>query len=81
MPKATLELSSSSNKLSQDINFLLERLTLMQAQSTPNKRVLSTYQNMLDYRLDVLAELLGVCQKSDQLQVIPLALNNFGAPH
>lgn len=74
--KQTLELSSTSNKLSQDINFLLERLTLMQEQSTPNAEMLETYQGMLDYRLDVLADVLTLCQNSDELQVAPLKLRS-----
>lgn len=72
--KNTLELSSASNKLSQDINFLLERLTLMQEQNTPNIPMLETYQSMLEYRLDVLAEVLQLCQKSDELEVVPFKL-------
>lgn len=72
--KNTLELSSASNKLSQDINFLLERLTLMQEQKTPNIPMLETYQSMLECRLDVLAEVLQLCQKSDELEVVPFKL-------
>lgn len=72
--KKNLELSSASNKLSQDINFLLEKLTLMQEQAPSNIQVQENYQSMLDYRLDVLAEVLTLCQKSDELEVVPFKL-------
>lgn len=66
-----LTFASSSNKLSQDINFLLERLSMMQEQSPPNIQMQETYQDMLERRIDILAELLELHPKSDELEVAP----------
>lgn len=74
--KKKLELAATSNKLFQDIIFLVERLELIQEQSSPNIQVLETYQNMLDYRLDVLAEILTQCPKVDDLQAAPFHLKS-----
>jgi chaperonin cofactor prefoldin len=48
------EVRSVQTKVEKDINFLENRIQLMQKQKTPNAQALATYQNMLQSRQSVL---------------------------
>ena len=46
-----------SHQVQCDINFLEARLKIMRSQHNPNQQVISTYQDMLDSRIQVLLRL------------------------
>ena len=48
------EVANVQFKVEQDIAFLQHRISLMKKQTTPNKIVLETYENMLKSRTAVL---------------------------
>lgn len=57
-PIKNSNLSATYRKVEQEINFLQERLKLMQKQSNPNSTMLETYSTMLESRLSVREQLL-----------------------
>jgi hypothetical protein len=51
----TLSRDIVAGKVRQDIDFLSNRISQLEAQSNPNPNILKVYQDMLDSRHDILS--------------------------